>query len=110
MARYHFERLSAESASHLLVEDSRHFPHALTVLVFERGELARAERGVDLEEVARGIEARLHLAPRFRQRLKWVPYEDHPGWVDDAEFNLDYHVRHTALPHPGTETQLRRLA
>ena len=110
MPRYHYERLSTESASHLMLEDSRIFAHALSVMVFDRGALEKPGGGLDVEEITRGIEARLHLAPRFRQRLKWVPYEDHPGWVDDTEFKLDYHVRHTALPHPGSEVQLRKLA
>jgi len=110
MSRYHYERLTTESASHLMIEDSRRFAHALTIMVFDRGPLGRAERAVDVGEITRGIEARLHLAPRFRERLKWIPYEDHPCWVDDGEFQLDYHVRHTALPHPGTEVQLLRLA
>ena len=48
------------------------------------------------------IERRLHLAPVFRQRLQRVPMGlDHPYWVDDEHFDLEYHVRHIALPKPG---------
>ncbi len=48
------------------------------------------------------IAARLHLAPRLRQRLLRVPFElDHPYWVEDEHFDLEYHVRHIALPRPG---------
>ncbi|MEE3331267.1 MAG: wax ester/triacylglycerol synthase family O-acyltransferase [Myxococcota bacterium] len=110
MARYHYERLSTESASHLMIEDSRVYAHAVSIMVFDRAGLQKPDGGLDVDEITRGIEARLHLAPRFRQRLKWVPYEDHPGWVDDTEFKLDYHVRHTALPFPGGDAQLRKLA
>jgi diacylglycerol O-acyltransferase / wax synthase len=57
------------------------------------------------------IESRLHLVPRFRQKLRFVPFGmERPVWVDDPHLNLAYHVRHTALPEPGTEQQLRVLA
>ena len=54
---------------------------------------------------------RLHLVPRYRQRLAFVPLgQGRPVWVDDPHFNPRYHVRHTALPAPGGEEQLKRLA
>ena len=57
------------------------------------------------------IESRLHLVPRFRQKLRSVPFgQGRPVWVDDPHLNLDYHVRQTALPAPGSEEQLRNLA
>jgi diacylglycerol O-acyltransferase len=57
------------------------------------------------------IESRLHLVPRFRQKLRQVPFDQgRPVWVDDPHLNLDYHVRQTALPAPGSEEQLRNLA
>lgn len=57
------------------------------------------------------IESRLHLVPRFRQKLRTVPFgQGRPVWVDDPFLNLDYHVRQTALPAPGSEEQLRNLA
>lgn len=56
------------------------------------------------------IESRLDLIPRYRQRLATVPIEGGPVWVDDEHFHLDYHVRHVALPHPGTDEQLKALA
>jgi WS/DGAT/MGAT family acyltransferase len=57
------------------------------------------------------IESRLHLVPRFRQKLRFVPFDQgRPVWVDDPFLNLDYHVRRTALPAPGSEEQLRNLA
>jgi diacylglycerol O-acyltransferase / wax synthase len=65
---------------------------------------------VDFDTLRQAIEARLPEAPRFLQKLRWVPFEGHPVWVDDREFNLDYHVRHTSLPRPGSPEQLRRLA
>jgi diacylglycerol O-acyltransferase len=57
------------------------------------------------------IGSRLHLVPRFRQKLRWVPLDQgRPVWVDDPHLNLDYHVRQTALPAPGSDEQLRNLA
>jgi len=57
------------------------------------------------------IGSRLHLVPRFRQKLRFVPFgQGRPVWVDDPHLNLAYHVRHTALPEPGSEQQLRNLA
>ncbi len=57
------------------------------------------------------IESRLHLVPRFRQKIRFVPFDmGRPVWVDDPHLNLAYHVRHTALPEPGSEQQLRVLA
>src|ERR1700704_5841982 len=57
------------------------------------------------------IRGRLHLVPRYRQKLAIPPLETgRPLWVDDHNFNLEYHVRHTALPEPGSEEQLLRLA
>jgi diacylglycerol O-acyltransferase / wax synthase len=57
------------------------------------------------------IASRLHLVPRFRQRVRFVPGSlGRPVWVDDPHLNLDYHVRHTSLPAPGSEEQLRNLA
>jgi WS/DGAT/MGAT family acyltransferase len=63
------------------------------------------------EELVDEIQARLHLVPRYRQRLAFVPLnQGRPVWVDDPHFNISYHVRHTALPRPGGEQELKRLA
>jgi len=57
------------------------------------------------------IASRLHLVPRFRQKLRSVPLgQGRPVWVDDPHLNLEYHVRQTALPAPGSDEQLRNLA
>jgi len=53
------------------------------------------------------VRSRLHLVPRYRQKLATPPFETgRPLWVDDPDFNIEYHVRHTALPLPGSEEQL----
>ncbi|MBS1890324.1 MAG: wax ester/triacylglycerol synthase family O-acyltransferase, partial [Actinobacteria bacterium] len=63
------------------------------------------------EEFRDHIASRLHLVPRFRQKLRDVPFgQGRPVWVDDPHLNLEYHVRQTALPAPGSDEQLRNLA
>jgi WS/DGAT/MGAT family acyltransferase len=65
----------------------------------------------DYEDFRDHISSRLDLVPRFRQKLRFVPYgQGRPVWIDDPHLNLDYHVRHTALPEPGSEQQLRTFA
>ena len=57
---------------------------------------------IRFKELLRHIESRLHLSPVFRQKLLRVPLElDYPYWVEDERFDLEYHVRHIALPKPG---------
>jgi diacylglycerol O-acyltransferase / wax synthase len=56
------------------------------------------------------VESKLGLVPRYRQKIRFVPLAiGRPRWVDDPHFNLSYHLRHTALPSPGGEEQLRNL-
>ncbi len=110
MAYTHFERLSAMDLSFLAMEDGRAHMHIGGVSIFEAKPLRTDEGAVDLERVLAFIDAQLHKVPRFRQRLAWVPGFAQPVWVDDERFNLRFHVRHTALPPPGDERQLKRLA
>ena len=100
----HLERLTAIDASFLTNESSSSHMHIGGILIFE----GPPPRYVDLVEHVRG---RLDKVPRFRQRLVVPPLEaGRPLWADDVNFNLAYHVRHTALPEPGGEQQLKRLA
>ena len=64
----------------------------------------------ELDAFLAHIESRLHLVPRYRQKLATPPLETgRPLWIDDPTFNLAYHVRHTALPPPGEEDALLNL-
>src|SRR6187200_3619055 len=104
MAEQHLEGLTSVDGSFLANETSSSHMHVGAILIFE-GPPPRYE---DLVEHVRG---RLSLVPRFRQKLAVPPIEaGRPLWVDDPSFNLSYHVRHTALPDPGDEGQLQRLA
>ena len=110
MARYAYERLGHESARLLELETSRQFAHTSMTAVFESGPLGRPDGGVDFPAIRRALEFRLGQVPHYRRKLRRIPLEDHPIWVDDHEFNLDYHVRHTSLPRPGGRAELRQVA
>ena len=104
----HYERLSNLDASFLALERRSTHMHVGAVALFGPGPHTD-EDGVDIEVIRRLVASRLDQIPRYRQRLATVPLEGHPVWVDDEYFHLDYHVRHIALPHPGTEDQLKSL-
>ena len=109
MAYTHFERLSGVDAAFLAVEDECAHMHIGSVNIFESAPL-RLDGGIDIDRIRHHIDVLLHKIPRFRQKLAYVPLADAPVWIDDRSFQLDYHVRHTALPHPGDVRQLERLA
>jgi diacylglycerol O-acyltransferase / wax synthase len=103
MTPAHLDRLSATDASFLTQEDHRAHMHIGAVLVFEGPPPS-------YDEFVEHIEARLHLVPRFRQKLAFPPFQSgKPVWVDDARLNLEYHVRHSSLPAPGDDDQLANL-
>jgi diacylglycerol O-acyltransferase len=100
----HLDRLSAVDAAFLHQEGPTSHMHI--------GALVRAEGPAPpYDDFLDSIRARLHHVPRYRQRLVYPPAATgRPLWADDADFNLEYHVRHTALPAPGSEEQLTNLA
>jgi WS/DGAT/MGAT family acyltransferase len=104
-----YERLGVTDKTFLDLERPNEPQHIAAVTVFEAGRLARPHGGVDIARVRAYVASRLHRLPRYRQRLAWIPIERHPVWVDDPHFQIEYHVRHTALPRPGDERQLKRL-
>jgi WS/DGAT/MGAT family acyltransferase len=110
MPRYAYERLSAQDNSFLLVEQPHVHMHVAATQIYEAGHLRTPQGGIDIEKFRSTMESLLHLIPRYRQKLKWIPFENHPVWVDDRRFKLEYHIRHTSLPRPGNETQLKQLA
>ncbi|MEX2107055.1 MAG: wax ester/triacylglycerol synthase family O-acyltransferase [Solirubrobacterales bacterium] len=98
------ERLTGLDASFLHLERAGAHMHVATTIIFEGQPPSH-------QEFRDHIASRLHLVPRFRQKLRFVPLDQgRPVWVDDPHLNLDYHVRQTALPAPGSEEQLRNLA
>jgi WS/DGAT/MGAT family acyltransferase len=105
----HYERLSGLDASFLALESRETHMHVGAVAIFGPGEYSSQE-GVDIDVLRGIIAARLDQIPRYRQRLATIPIEGQPVWVDDEHFDLGTHVRHVALPHPGTPEQLKSLA
>ena len=103
MTQRHLDRLSAVDAGFLHNEGPNAHMHIGGVSVFEGPP-------PDQAEVLRHVASRLHLLPRYRQRLAYPPLQTgRPVWIDDPSFNLEYHVRRTALPRPGDEGQLVAL-
>jgi WS/DGAT/MGAT family acyltransferase len=108
MARY--ERLGTLDRFFVDVEQDHTHMHVAAVMLFDAEPLRGPSGGVDIRRIREYIGSRLHLIPRYRQKLSYIPFERHPVWVDDDRLNLSYHVRHTSLPAPGEIRQLKRLA
>jgi WS/DGAT/MGAT family acyltransferase len=95
--------MSAQDASFLNLEDEVSHMHIGSVGIFEGPAPSR-------EELLAAVEGKLHLVPRYRQKVRLPPlHVGPPVWIDDTHFNLDYHVRRTALASPGGEDELRAL-
>src|SRR5436190_2444598 len=104
MPQQHLDRLTSVDASFLANEGRSSHMHVGGVTWFEGPPPA-------MDDFLDHIRSRLHLVPRYRQKLATPPLETGRAvWVDDPNFNLEYHVRHTALPEPGDEEQLLLLA
>jgi diacylglycerol O-acyltransferase len=104
MANTHMDRLSALDVSFLTNESSSSHMHVGGICIFEGPPPS-------YEDLLEHVRSRLHLVPRFRQKLAYPPVPTgRPFWIDDPGFNLEYHVRHSALPSPGSEEQLRNMA
>ncbi len=97
------DRLGMQDASFLYIENESSHMHIASVAIFD-GPPPHAD------EVEAMISSKLHHVPRYRQVVRFVPLDlGSPVWCDDPHFNLGYHVRHTALPSPGSEDQLQTL-
>ncbi|HZM58005.1 MAG TPA: wax ester/triacylglycerol synthase family O-acyltransferase [Acidimicrobiales bacterium] len=97
------DRMSPLDMSFLHFEDDVSHMHIASVGIFEGPEPPFAD-------IMAMIESKLALVPRYRRVVRHVPFElGRPVWVDDPHFNIEYHLRHTALPSPGGEAELRKL-
>jgi diacylglycerol O-acyltransferase / wax synthase len=97
------DRLSPLDASFLHIEDHVSHMHIASVAIFEGPP-------PPFDDIVAMVDAKLDLVPRYRQKVRFVPFElGRPVWVDDPYFNIEYHLRHTALPSPGGESELRKL-
>jgi diacylglycerol O-acyltransferase / wax synthase len=97
------DRMSPQDASFLHIEDDVSHMHIASVAIFQGPE-------PPFDDFVAMVRGKLPRLRRYRQRVRFVPFQlGRPVWVDDPYFNLEYHVRHTALPAPGGEAELRRL-
>jgi len=105
----HYERLSFLDSTFLAMEDRNAHFHVAGVMQFAPGGLRTPDGSVDIDRIKAFIESKLHNIPRYRQVLDWVPIEEHPVWVDDAFFDIDFHVRRATLTAERDDVELQRL-
>ena len=102
------QHLSAMDSAFLHLETAEMPMHVGSL---HRYQLPEGYRGNWYEDVKAHLSKRLHLAPVFTRKLVNMPFDlANPGWIEDDDIDLDYHVRHTVLPKPGTQAQLEALA
>ena len=105
-----YERLTAADAVFLRIETPHEPQHVGSLSVIEGTPLRSPDGRIRFDELKAHVERRLHRVPRMRQRVMEVPYNQaRPVWVDDDHFDIDHHVRLTALPRPGDDDQLATL-
>ena len=105
-----YERLTAADAVFLRIETPHEPQHVGSLSVIEGTPLRDPDGRIRFDELKAHVERRLHRVPRMRQRVMEVPYNQaRPVWVDDDHFDIDHHVRLTALPRPGDDDQLATL-
>ncbi len=98
------ESMSAQDATFLHVENDVTPMHIGGVSIFEGPPPS-------FDELSKMVRGKLHHTPRYRQKVRFVPLGvSEPMWVDDPYFDVAYHLRHTAVPPPGTGEQLRTMA
>ena len=83
-----YERLSVLDRTFLDVETPNYPQHVGVTLLFEAAPATLPDGGIDAERIRDYIRSRLHRLPRYRQKLAWIPIENHPVWVDDSSFNI----------------------
>jgi diacylglycerol O-acyltransferase / wax synthase len=105
-----YERLAVVDASFLHIETAHEPQHVGALLYLEAGPLRDGRGRVRLDELRSSVSGRLHKVPRLRQKVMFVPFgQGRPIWVDDDSFDIDYHVRLTAVPWPGDDLQVQEV-
>lgn len=102
------ERLSGLDAAFLYLETPTHHMHVAMTMVLDP---ATMPGGYSFDKIKAFVRSRLHVVPLFHRRLAEVPFRlNHPVWVEDPDFDLDYHVRRIGAPAPGGRRELAELA
>ncbi|NLE80677.1 MAG: wax ester/triacylglycerol synthase family O-acyltransferase [Rhodococcus sp.] len=98
-------RLTTQDASFYFLEATSTPMHVGSLAIFRQ-----PRGGLDYEKLLELVESRLGLVPRYRQKVREVAFGlARPVWVDDQDFDIEYHVRRSALPKPGSDAQLHDL-
>jgi diacylglycerol O-acyltransferase / wax synthase len=101
------ERMSGLDATFLYFETPNMHMHVMGVIVFDPSTVAE---GYSFERVKEIMSKRLHLVPPFRRKLAPIPFNlHHPVWVEDPDFDLDYHIHRIGCPAPGSEKELSEI-
>ena len=109
MSDAYFDRLTQMDNSFLIFESERSAMHVASTQIHEAAPLRNPDGSLQIGRIQEYVLSRLHRIPRYRQKLARTPLEGRPVWVDDPNFNIVYHVRHSRLPRPGCERQLKRM-
>ena len=109
LAEKAYERLSAQDSTFVMFDAGRGRLAIGAIALFATGSNTESDP-IGIERFRRYVASRLHLLPRYRQRLETSPVQGHPIWVDDEHFDLTRHVRCVGLPAPGRDAQLKELA
>ncbi len=99
--------MSGLDATFLYFETPNMHMHVIGVIVFDP---STVPGGYSFDLVKEMMQKRLHLVPTFRRKLAPIPFNlNHPVWVEDADFDLDFHVRRIGCPAPGSERELAEI-
>ncbi|NJN52938.1 MAG: wax ester/triacylglycerol synthase family O-acyltransferase [Gammaproteobacteria bacterium] len=99
------QQLSGQDASFFYFETPRTPMHVGSISIYDQSVLPGGVQG--FKDIVRQVESRLHMARTFRQKLVQVPFSlDHPYWIEDKDFDIEFHTRHIRLPQPGDWRQL----
>ena len=102
------QRLTGLDATFLYLETPNNHMHVASTAVFDP---STVPGGYSFDKVRELVESRLHLLPPFRRRLVEIPFQlHHPLWIEDPDFDIEYHLRRAALPSPGGEAELAEFA
>ena len=104
------EPLSPEDATLLCATPPEAQLQIGALCCFEGGPLRDTDGGLRLDDLRDHVAACIHLIPRFRQRVRHVPFGlARPVWIDDVDFDLSRHIHDAVLPAPGGPAELRRF-
>lgn len=100
------QQLTGLDATFLSMESATTYGHVTGLAIY-----GPSKNRVTVDEMKALVEERMHLIPPLRRRLAPIPFGlDHPYWIEDPDFDLDYHIRHIAVPPPGSREQLAEMA